>query len=83
MTIETKYNIGDEVWTIYQHQAIKLHIDGIKTYTNSKRTVAEYKLVYKPVQSSEYDILCADVEIQESFLEQHLFPTKEELLKSL
>ena len=83
MTIETKYNIGQEVWTIYQHQAIQLCVKGIKTYTNGKRTVAEYKLVYKPVQSGEYDILCADVEIQETFLEQHLFPTKEELLKSL
>lgn len=83
MIIETKYNIGQEVWTVYQHEALKLQVRGIRTYTHSKRTSIEYLLVYSPPQKNEDDIICADVDIQETFLEQHLFPTKEELLKSL
>lgn len=83
MTIETKYNIGDEVWAIYQHQAIQLCVKGIKTYVHRRGTVVEYMLVYKPVQTNEDDILCADINIQETYLEKHIFPTKEELLKSL
>ena len=73
MTIETKYNIGDEVWCIYCRIKV-FTIEGVRVTTKDvkkfcikrfKETVIEYLIDGEWV--NEYDI----------------FPTKEELLKSL
>ena len=74
MTIETKYNLGDEVWVMYENKAI----------------TAEMLEINISVLNTKYRGVCADVfckvktpyftrEIHES----HLYSTKEELLKSL
>ena len=70
MTIETKYNIGDEVWFMN---------DGEPT---SERIVRIDVERYEQKQYVEYTVVLSDV-ILTSFYEQELFPTKEELLKSL
>ena len=70
MTIETKYNIGDEVWFMN---------DGEPT---SERIVRIDVERYEQKQYVEYTVVLSDV-ILTSFYEQELFPTKEELLNSL
>ena len=69
MTIETKYNIGDEVWFYEGIVSTKGEIGSIDV------TMTEKKLLIR------YDIITP---IALYFLsEKKLFPTKEELLKSL
>ena len=70
MIIETKYNIGDEVWFMN---------DGEPT---SERIVRIDVEQYERKQFVECTVVLSDV-ILTSFYEQELFPTKEELLKSL
>lgn len=70
MTIETKYNIGDEVWFILGGKARQGIILGI-TFHNLGHTLSSY---YYNVQIGVS---------HGSFNESDLFPTKEELLKSL
>lgn len=65
MTIETKYNIGDEVWFMYRDIPIKDKIIRI-TINIIKNDVC---LLYETARFV--------------FSESDLFPTKEELLKSL
>lgn len=70
MTIETKYNIGDEVWTLdFFNQPHNGEITAISTFYNQKCEERNYisYFVY-PLGSRT---------------EQEVFPTKEELLKSL
>lgn len=68
MTIETKYNIGDEVWLMYENKAITAQVIEMNFYSE-----VDAKCFCK--------IKCPHFtrEIHDS----HLFPTKEELLKSL
>ena len=66
MTIETKYNIGDEVW----HRFVGNDI---------KTTVRNIKIDYKGIPTYYCDFFLSVV----AFREADLFPTKEELLKSL
>lgn len=70
MTIETKYNIGDEVWFLSYHYPRKARICGMSIYvTNSGEITLIYSLAEKDVYWHKQ--------------ERDLFPTKEELLKSL
>ena len=69
MTIETKYNIGDEVWVL----------DGLEPIS---REVLRIDIeVYNAKTIIEYDVMVGDV--LTGFYEREIFPTKEELLKSL
>lgn len=68
MTIETKYNIGDEVWAVVENKVCKYPILNI---TVKKGMLPE------TIETLYYIGLC------EWRYEQELFPTKEELLKSL
>lgn len=70
MKIETKYNIGDEVWFILGSKARQGIILGI-TFNELGHTLIDY---YYNVQIGVS---------HGSFNEPDLFPTKEELLKSL
>ena len=65
MTIETKYNIGDEVWFMYRNKIFSGRIVGIFIKSNG----ISYKIV--SIIKGMW------------FSESKLFPTKEELLKSL
>jgi len=67
MVVTTKYNIGDTVWFISNDKVSTLDITGFNITVDSGKTVIKYNLHY-------------DVEELE---EELLFPTKEELLKSL
>jgi hypothetical protein len=70
MTIETKYNIGDEVWTLdifdEPHKGEILSISTFSNYKDKKRDYISY-----------YIHLIGNIN------EREVFPTKEELLKSL
>lgn len=70
MTIETKYNIGDEVWFMNE---------GKPTSEKIVRIDIER---YECKQFIEYTVILCDV-ILTSFYEEEVFPSKEELLKSL
>ena len=70
MTIETKYNIGDEVWFILGNKARKGIILGI-IFNKVGHSLIGYHYSVQIGMSHG------------SFNEPDLFPTKEELLKSL
>ena len=73
MKIETKYNIGQEVWTILCDEPMNCIVEAIKCY--SSRIVTGRNTYYVlPNDGSTYGF---NVE------EHELFPTKEELPKSL
>lgn len=79
MTIETKYNIGDEVWSICECKAYKFTVKKIEIKCLSSTMLVKYYLTYI---DKERDIIM-ETDVPEPYLEQHLFSTKEELLKSL
>ena len=77
MTIETKYNIGDEVWVIAGNKAQHLRIEAIEVSIEKAMitedggfSISEYKTSYSVGRGNWYK-------------ESDIFPTKEELLKSL
>ena len=70
MTIETKFNIGDEVWFMNEGEPI------------SEKIVRIDVEQYERKQFVEYTVVLGDC-ILTTFYEQEIFPTKEELLKSL
>lgn len=76
MKIETKYNIGDEVWYMESNKAWSRTITTIRVTIYGKINIVEYGYQNHPE--------CGDERTH--WLERHecrLFPTKEELLKSL
>ena len=71
MTIETKYNIGDEVWCIAHDRVRCLKVQSIQIgITRNTRILYGF---------NTGEALVQHINIYEDFL----FPTKEELLKSL
>lgn len=72
MTIETKYNIGDEVWFISDNEICNEKITAIHIHIGALCSFVTYS--------------CEDTLIGQALntvREEILFPTKEELLKSL
>lgn len=72
MTIETKYNLGDEVWGMPNGEPVKLTIARMYVKVHKHNLSISY----------EFDDINDDdrtYRLQESWL----FPTKEELIKSL
>ena len=65
MTIETKYNIGDEVWLMRNNEAAL----GFVEIIDIRHTTFEEDIEYYVLGNWHF--------------ESSLFPTKEELLKSL
>jgi hypothetical protein len=72
MKIETKYDIGQEVWCMFCDELTQCTIEAIKPYINRRKSVFTYYVV--PNDGSTYGF---------NIEEYELFPTKEELLKSL
>lgn len=72
MTIETKYNIGDEVWGEWYREIVKFKVKGISIIVVGMQPSILYDLVDTQDCTNEADMT-----------EEYLFPTKEELLKSL
>lgn len=72
MEIKTKYNIGDEVWWINENKAQTGEIVSIHFHQWSDTSC-----------TMEYTISRYDVDERHKVYETFLFPTKEELLKSL
>ena len=73
MTIETKYNIGDEVWVMHDNKVkrgIIIKIDASLERDMNSQNVG--KSVYYGLYDFPYP-----------YIENHIFTTKEELLKSL
>lgn len=77
MKIETKYNIGDEVWAIVNDKVAYRYIEAIKI-TTDKIFATEGGRVVDIKLKHQY---CIGYDCWRK--EQELFPTKEELLKSL
>lgn len=75
MIIETKYNIGDDVWVKWKGEIYHTKIDGITIDTFYKN---DNKIIKTSIR---YDMVIPEVYL--SYSERAVFPTKEELLKSL
>lgn len=73
MKIETKYDIGQEVWINHFHEVKMANISHIDIYVNKNGQVKPFYWVVIP--PSDTPIF--------KYEEHELFPTKEELLKSL
>lgn len=71
MTIETKYNIGDEVWASFDEIPMLCKIKGIEVIE-----VEGFLMV-------GYSVSARDERIFGSRFSYELFPTKKELIKSL
>lgn len=67
MKIETKYEIGQEVWFMYNNRPTSMRVMHIELYISSNKVKRQYIDKYGSYRVSEHK----------------LFPTKEELLKSL
>ena len=71
MTIETKYNIGDEVWANVLNEPYNFIVKGIKFVCDRFHK----RITYTLLEEGGDTLIYLD--------ENELFPTKEELLKSL
>ena len=65
MTIETKYNIGDEVWLMYRNKTYNAYVEKVIPFND----ITTYML--------------RSFAGKRRYPECDLYPTKEELLKSL
>jgi hypothetical protein len=72
MTIETKYNIGSVVWGEWYMEIEKCKVKGISIIVEQNKI----SILYDLVDTQDYTN-------EASMTEEYLFPTKEELLKSL
>lgn len=72
MVIETEYNIGDEVYTLYKNKVTKTKIKAVEVLVSTD-IIVKYNS----------DIVEGLFESDKVFMEKDLFKTKEELLKSL
>ncbi|MEE1303843.1 MAG: hypothetical protein U0K68_01630 [Agathobacter sp.] len=76
MTIKTKYNIGDKVWLMWYNKPIQARIMKIKT-----NTIEVSKFCIRTFKETTIEYI---IEMDSAVMsEDRLFPTKEELLKSL
>ena len=74
MTIETKYNIGDEVWLMFENKAITAQVIAMDV------EIREYSM-WNESANCICKIKCSH--FTRDIHESRIFPTKEELLKSL
>lgn len=84
MTIETKYNIGDEVWLRYGDRIKEAEIIDLKAtvvFLSPKPTIT-YSVRVKKEEGGFWLNRDKTIKVLPLY-EEMLFPTKEELLKSL
>lgn len=81
MTIETKYNIEDEVWFMWDNKPTCQKIAAMEVYVREKVIPRYYVEPYEidPIRVVNSDV----IPYNRRFYEYQLFSTKEELLKSL
>lgn len=72
MTVDTKYNLGDEVWGEWYMEITRFKVKGISIVVDGITPSILYDL--EDTQDYTNDA---------RMTEENLFPTKEELLKSL
>ena len=77
MQIETKYNIGDEVWCIVENRAQCLRIESVAVSTHAETFDESEKLISYRIKINYY------LGDGEWVNDANCYPTKEELLKSL
>lgn len=76
MKIETKYDIGQEVWYMENNKAYSRIVTAIRVTSYGKINIIEYGYQNHPE--------CGDERTHYlEYNERHLYPSKEELLKSL
>lgn len=82
MEIKTKYNIGDIVYAMHDNKVISFTIDEIEVIIYS--TKPQSVRYYSKERYEVYSISTGNIERHRwSKYEYKLFPTKEELLKTL
>lgn len=83
MTIETKYNVGQEVWIVFCNNGVagivKCSVTDIEIKQFKSRAIIKYSL--DAITEVQSDVV--KYEIPDKYYEDYVFPTKEELLKSL
>lgn len=75
MKIETKYDIGQEMWFMWNNKATHRKIVGVFVNKDNEQQSEEYDIA----GLEDDDMTLCDV----TFKLEDIFPTKEELLKSL
>jgi len=75
MQITTKFNIGDKAWMMIGNKAIEVKIFCIATSTNHKESKINYSVNEITIPRTRNIEVAENVDL--------LFPTKEDLLKSL
>lgn len=81
MNIKTKYDIGQEVWFMWDNKPTCQKIAAMEVYVGEKVLPSYYVEPYEinPIKVVNSDI----IPYNRRFHEFRIFPTKEELLKSL
>lgn len=82
MTIETRYNIGDEVWVMYNNKPTCLTIAAMYIALHQKQLWVKYYMQpyeIDPIKMSNVEY----IPYNRAFNEKDVFPTKDELIKSL
>lgn len=74
MTIETKYNIGDEVWLMYENRAVAAQVISMKVTVEELMFGTIIKNIYYRIKNQHFD---------REISEHRIYASKEELLKSL
>ena len=82
MKIETKYSIGQEVWFMYQNHTAVASIRGCQVISGKGEYYGDF-LNGNEITRINYLVRTDDNKIKDIKSEYELFPTKEELLKSL
>lgn len=75
MKIETKYNIGQKVWFMWDNKATQREIIGVAVHIEGDLQAEEYEVEHLEGEDGVLYGLTLKLE--------DLFPTKEELIKSL
>ena len=78
MTWKFDIRIGDEVWLMYNDRAVSATVSKAM-YTKFISSV-DYKTI---IESEVYYLTIAGRELRETYTKDSLFPTKEDLIKSL
>ena len=75
MTIETKYDIGDDVWIMQRNKPVRVEVRDIEIsrFQNDGMVVIRNRIVYHMVGDSA----------NTGYHEEELYPTKEALIQSL